>query len=147
MSGKHDGGFKDFEGKFIVQDGKPQGGSFTIDMASTWSDNDDLTKKLKTSQFFDVPAFPTSEFVVTSFNKKNENAYDISGNLTLHGVTKNITFPSTVETNEDLIKVTAEFDINRKDFDISYPGKKDDLIRDEVIIKFNLEAKPSSQTS
>ena len=144
VTGKHDGGFKDFEGQFVVKDGEPQGGNFTIKIDSTWSDNDDLTAKLKTSDFFDAPTYPTSEFIVTNFHKKGNTSYQVSGNLTLHGETKNITFPTTVETSDNTIKVSAEFDINRKDFGIVYPGRTGDLIRDEVIIKLSLEAKPSN---
>ena len=145
ITDQHEGGFKTFEGSFIVKEGEPQGGKFTIDMNSTWSDNEKLTTHLKAADFFDVESFPSSEFVVTSFSMKGENAYDISGNLTLHGVTKNITFPTTVNTSDESIKVSSEFDIKRSDFGISYPGKKDDLIREEVILKLDLEAKPANE--
>lgn len=144
VTDSHEGGFKKFEGSFSVKEGVPQSGQFTIDMTSTWSDNDKLTEHLKAPDFFNVEAFPTSEFVVTNFNQKSETAYEISGNLTLHGETKNITFPATVATEGDTIAVNAEFDINRNDFGISYEGRKDDLIRDEVIIKFDLEARSGS---
>lgn len=146
VTGSHGGEFKTFAGNFVVKEGEPQGGKFTIDMNSTSTDNEKLTGHLKAPDFFDVATFPSSEFIVTSFNKKGENAYEVSGNLTLHGVTKNITFPTTVNTSDELIKVSAEFDIKRNDFGITYPGKKDDLIRNEVIIKFDLQAKPASET-
>ncbi len=141
VTGKHDGGFKDFEGSFTLKDGEPQAGNFTIDMSSTWSDAEKLTTKLKSDEFFDVEQFPKSEFVVTEFAKKSDESYDVSGNLTLHGVTKNITFPTVVKISDGLVKVDAQFDIKRFDFEIVYPGKTDDLIRDEVSIKFSLEAK------
>ena len=66
-------------------------------------------------------------------------------NVELHGVTKNITFPTTVEKSEDSIHIKAEFNINRQDFGISYAGKKDDLIRDEVVIKLDIKAKPQAE--
>lgn len=140
VTGSHDGGFKKFTGKFNVKDGEPQSGSFTIDMSSTWSDAEKLTGKLKSADFFDVANHPESQFEVTSFNKKSSEKYDLSGNLTLRGITKNITFPTTVKQDDNSITVTAEFDINRKDFGIIYAGKTDDLIRDEVVMKLNLLA-------
>ncbi|MGJ8724237.1 MAG: YceI family protein [Roseibacillus sp.] len=143
VTGSHEGGFKTFKGNFVVKNGEPQGGNFTIDMNSTWSDNDKLTEHLKAPDFFNVASFPSTAFVVTNFAKEAGNTYQVSGNLTLHGVTKNITFPTTASTSEDSIKVSSEFDIKRSDFGITYPGKKDDLIRDEVIIKFNLSAEPA----
>ena len=144
VTGKHDGGFKTFTGNFTVKDGEPTAGEFTIQMDSTWSDADKLTTKLKSDEFFDIEKYPESTFKVTSFTKKSEESYELSGNFTLHGVTKNITFPTQVSKSDDMIKVKAEFDINRKEFDILYPGKTDDLIRDEVIIKLDLEASPAS---
>ncbi|MBK1835183.1 YceI family protein [Roseibacillus ishigakijimensis] len=144
VTGSHEGGFKEFSGHFIVKDGEPQAGEFTIQMDSVWSDADKLTEHLKNDDFFDVPNFPESQFVVTGFEKKSESSYDVSGNLTLHGVTKNLTFPTTVEVNDELITVSAEFDIDRNEFGVDFEGKKDDLIRKEVIIKFELEAKAAS---
>lgn len=143
VTGSHDGGFKTFSGSFTVKDGVPQGGKVVIDMSSTWSDADKLTTKLLSEEFFHVEKYPESTFVVTKFQKKSDISYYVSGNLTLHGVTKNITFPASVATSNDSIAVQAEFDINRKDFGITYPGKPDDLIRDEVVLKFDLMATAS----
>lgn len=141
VTGSHEGGFKEFDGHFVLKDGVPAAGEFVIDMASTWSDDEKLTGHLKSEDFFNVEKFPETTFLVSSFTKKSEGQYNVSGNLTLHGVTKNITFPATVAQGEETIKVTSEFDINRHDFGIEYAGKPDDLIRKEVVIKFSLEAK------
>ncbi|MEJ6580886.1 MAG: YceI family protein [Akkermansiaceae bacterium] len=142
VTGSHDGGFKEFSGHFMMSGDSdvPTAGEFTIQMASTWSDSEKLTGHLKNSDFFDVETFSTSTFKLTNASKTGENAYDISGNLTLHGVEKNITFPVTASRSGDNASFTAEFDINRKDFGIVYAGKTDDLIRDEVIIRLNFQA-------
>jgi hypothetical protein len=42
------------------------------------------------------------------------------------------------------VKIAATFDIKRKDFGIVYPGKAEDLIRDEVVIRLDLVAKPEA---
>ena len=42
------------------------------------------------------------------------------------------------------INLKADFFINRFDFDVKYPGKQDDLIREEVVIRFDLNAKPAT---
>jgi len=62
----------------------------------------------------------------------------ISGDLTLHGVTRQISFPATASATETEVSATAEFSINRQDFGIAYPGMPDDLIRDLVVIKLSL---------
>ncbi len=142
VTGSHEGGFETFTGEFVLVDGMPEGshGVIEIDMNSTWSDNDRLTGHLKSQDFFDVEKFPTSTFKTTSVEKDGA-AYTVTGDLTLHGVTKTIEFPAQVEVSGDLVKLNAEFFIKRFDFDIEYPGRADDLIRDEVVIKLDIVAK------
>lgn len=144
VTGSHDGGFKEFDGSFTVNDaGEVTGGEFVIDMDSTWSDADKLTEHLKAEDFFHVAEHPESKFTVTGVEKSGEG-YSVSGNLLLRGVEKNITFPATASKDGDTVKVSAEFDIKRKDWGIVYAGKADDLIRDEVVIRFDLTATPEA---
>jgi len=144
VTGSHSGGFKAFTGHFTLKDGAPTGNDHKveIDMNSLWSDSEKLTGHLKNADFFDVENHPTTVFDVTKIEKKSDSEYTITGNLTMHGVTKSITFPSQVSQSGDATKIEAEFDINRFDWDIKFAGKPDDLIRKEVILRFNLEAKP-----
>jgi polyisoprenoid-binding protein YceI len=146
VTGSHTGGFKTFTGHFTIKDGAPVGNDHkvVIDMASTFSDAEKLTGHLKSPDFFDVEKFPQSTFDVTEIKKTSGSAYTVSGNFTLHGQTKNISFPATVSQSGDSVKIDAKFDINRKDFGIVYAGKTDDLIRDEVVIELKLEAKPEA---
>lgn len=146
VTGSHKGGFKTFTGYFTLKDGKPVGNDHkvTIDMGSTWSDAEKLTGHLKSADFFDAEKYPQSTFDVTSLEKKSDTEYTVAGNFTLHGVTKNISFPATVSQSGDVVKIASKFDINRKDFNINFPGKTDDLIRDEVVIELDLEAKPGA---
>jgi polyisoprenoid-binding protein YceI len=146
VTGSHNGEFKTFTGHFTVKDGKPVGNDHkvVIDMASTWSDAEKLTGHLKSPDFFDVQKFPESTFDVTELKAGDNGSYTVAGNFTLHGVTKNITFPATVTQGSDTVTIKAEFDIKRKDFGIVYPGKAEDLIRDEVVIRLDLTAKPEA---
>ncbi|GAA5483059.1 YceI family protein [Haloferula sargassicola] len=144
VTGSHDGGFKDFDGFFTVgPDGDVTGGTITIDMNSTWTDTDKLTEHLKSGDFFLVGTHPESKFTITGVEKTG-TGYEVSGNLLMRGVEKNVTFPATGSKDGDAIKVQAEFDINRKDWGIVYAGKADDLIRDEVVIRFDLTAEPEA---
>ena len=146
VTGSHNGGFKTFTGYFTLKDGAPVGTDHkvNIDMNSTFSDSEKLTGHLKSPDFFDVEKFPHSTFDVTSITKSADASYTVSGNFTLHGVNKNISFPAAVSQTGDTVKIAAKFNINRKDFGIVYAGKADDLIRDEVVIELNLEAKPGA---
>lgn len=140
VTGKHDGGFKEFSGQINLVDNNPEKSSVSVDIktASLYTDDPDLVDHLKSSDFFDAEKNPTCRFESTRIAKK-DNGYEISGDLTMHGVTKGITFPATIETG-DTVKVKSDFSINRFDFDMKYPGKADNLIRKEVVIRLDINA-------
>jgi len=141
------GGFSNFVGKFEVAGDKLAAGgnhSVSIDMTSVFSNSDKLTQHLIGEDFFDAKKFPTARFELKEAVSKGDDMYQLSGTLDLHGVAKKISFSASAKMTEGqkLAKISAEFSINRKDFEIVYPGKPDDLIRDEVVIKLDLAAIP-----
>jgi len=143
VTGKHDGGFNKFGGELNVVDGKlaGAGNKVVLDMTSTFTDTDRLTGHLKSADFFDVAKFPSATFITTAIEPGATNSV-VTGNLTLHGVTKQISFPAKIEVSDNAVKVNAEFFLNRLDFDIKYPGKAEDLIRQEVVLRLKVDAKP-----
>ena len=143
VTGSHDGGFHDFEGTITLPDGDPMQGEIdiVIDTTSLWSDNEKLTNHLKSPDFFDVASHPTATFRSSSI-AGTDSGYEVTGNLDLHGVSKSITFPATIELGADSIAAQAEFSIKRFDFGIAYTGAADDLIRDDVLIKLDIVAQP-----
>ena len=104
----------------------------TIQTESLYADEEKLTKHLKSPDFFDVEKFPTATFKSTAI-EKTDDGHTITGDLTLHGVTKRVSFPATVTVTDGQVTANSEFSINRKDFGIVYPGMPDDLIRDLVV--------------
>jgi polyisoprenoid-binding protein YceI len=146
ITGIHEGGFSGFEGTITMVEGDPLRSSMqlTIDTSSMWTDSDKLTGHLKSSDFFDVENHPTATFTSTEIVPAAEG-YVITGNLDLHGITHSITFPAAIEIAPDTVTAKAEFSLMRFDFGIVYPGKKDDLIRDEVVVKFDLVATPAGE--
>lgn len=142
VTGSHEGNFSKFVGTLDFVGGDPTKSSVTvtIDMSEFKTDEAKLDKHLKSPDFFAIEKFPEAKFVSTKI-EKGKKGYDITGNLTLHGVTKSISFPAQIDMSNGDIAVKTEFGINRKDFDIVYPGMPDDLIKDEVLIK--LELKPN----
>ena len=138
----HNGSFKQFNGTIdlLNSDALQSVVSITIDTASVVTDEPDLTKHLQTPDFFDVPKYPKANFVSTKIepNTVNGATHTITGNFDLHGIRKSISFPATIQVGPTAVSVNAEFAINRKDFGLIYPGKADDLIKDGVVIKLNL---------
>jgi polyisoprenoid-binding protein YceI len=147
VTGSHNGSFGDFSGQ-IDHVGTPEQGrvSITIKADSLTTDTPDLTKHLKTADFFDVAKFPEASFVSTSIKPGGDKgaSHTVTGNLTLHGVTKAVTFPATINVTPEVATVDSTFSINRKDFGINYAGQADNLIRDDVVLKLTIRANKAS---
>lgn len=145
VTGKHDGGFKAFAGTIDLVNAKPEESSVTVDIdtSSVFVDDEGLAKHLKSADFFDVEKFPKASFASTKIvpdAAKGAGNYTVTGDFTLHGQTKSITFPAKITVTDADVAVESEFSINRKDFGIVYAGKADDLIRDDVVIRLNLKS-------
>ena len=147
VTGSHNGSFGDFSGQ-IDYAGSPEQSrvNITIKAGSLTTDTPDLTKHLKTPDFFDVAKYPEATFVSTSIKAGGDKgaSHTITGNLTLHGVTKAVTFPATISVTPDVATVDSTFSINRKDFGINYAGQADNLIRDDVVLKLTIRANKAS---
>ena len=87
------GRFNDFEGTFTFDEKKPEKNAISveIDMASLDSNHALRDKHLRSDDFLDVEKYPTAKFVSKSYTKTGDNTADLSGDLTLHGVTKPVT--------------------------------------------------------
>ena len=150
--GKHNGEISVKEGVINLHDGTPTTGKIIIDMESiTCADlKGGMAKKLvghlKSTDFFDVENNKTSSLDITAFKKTAENKYTVSGNLTIKGITKPISFPATIEIKDGKLAAYTEFKIDRTLFDIKYKSGKffeglgDKAIKDEFIIKFKIAA-------
>ena len=143
VAGKHDGSFQKFSGE-ITYSGQPETShvNVTIDTSSLNADDPKLTEHLKTADFFDVTKYPTATFTSTAIKPGGDKgaSHTVTGNLTLHGVTKSVTFPATIAATADAVNVDASFSINRKDFNINYAGPTNNLIRDDVVLTLKIHA-------
>ena len=133
--GKHEGGFKKLSGTATAGDGGIKIEA-EIDCNSMYTDDPKLTGHLKSPDFFGVKDHPTAAFKSTKVEKK-DSGYTVTGELTLCGKTKEITFPAQIQTGDTFV-LKAEFPINRNDFGMSYGKGK---IEDEVVVKVSTDAK------
>ena len=116
----------------------------SIDTRAQGRDND-----LKSEHFFDVAKYPTLTFQSTKIWKTGEGTAKMTGNLTLHGVTKEVTFdvsgPSkTIQAMGGTRRgASATTKINRQDFGLTYLSNKlpggDEMIGDDVTITLDIE--------
>jgi polyisoprenoid-binding protein YceI len=143
VTGKHDGAFQKFSGEIhYTGDVTTSHVTITMETDSLTTDTPDLTKHLKTADFFDVAKYPQAKFESTAIKAGGDKgaSHTVTGNLTLHGVTKSVTFPATIAVAPDAATVDSTFAINRKEFGINFAGATDNLIRDDVVLTLKLKA-------
>jgi polyisoprenoid-binding protein YceI len=156
VTGEHYGTINLKEGSFTLDGAKLTGGSFVADMNSIIVQ--DLTDKeyngkllghLKSEDFFSVEKHPTAKFVVTNATQKSGNTYDVTGNLTIKGITKPVTFPVTVTPAGNGAAVKGTIVVDRSKYDMKFRSKSffdaatlgNNLIYDDFTIDVNLVAK------
>jgi polyisoprenoid-binding protein YceI len=134
--GKHDGGFKVLTGTATVEGDALQALEVEIDTESLYADDPKLTAHLKSPDFFSVKANPKAKFASKKV-EKTDAGHKVTGDLTLNGKTKEISFPVAV-SRAGGVKIETSFTIDKRDFGMTYGGGK---INDEVAIKAVVEAK------
>lgn len=147
VTGKHDVKVKEFQGTISLVDGDVTKSNVKVELklGTIESEPEKFVTHLKSPDLLDVEKFPTATFESTSITAGGEAGatHTVTGNLTLHGEKKSISFPATIATSGDAVTVKAEFAINRKDFGVTYPGMPDDLIQDQVLVRLAIDAKKS----
>ena len=145
------GKFQDFSGTIKVDRAKPENSSveFTIQAASINTNEPKRDEHLRTPDFFDVASYPTITFKSTSVKPSANNVYEVTGSLTMRGVTKVITLPVTFLGegkdpwgNEKMGFETATT-LDRKDYGINWNKALDQggvLVGDEVKVEIAIEA-------
>lgn len=145
VTGKHEGGFGAFRGTVDVSGGAPEASrvDVQIDVDSIASDAAKLTRHLTSPDFFDAKAHPKASFVSTQIKRGGDKgaSHTVTGNLTVKGITKSVTFPATIQVTGDTASLDAQFAINRREFSLNYPGMPNDLIRDDVLVTLVVRAK------
>ena len=129
----HSGGFKSLAGHIHTAEGAVTGISVVMQTESLFSDDERLTGHLKNEDFFSVAEFPEMKFESTKVEGSGD--VTVTGNLTMHGETAEISFPATVSVEGESVKLTSEFKVDRTKFGMNYVGKPDDPINAEVEIK------------
>ncbi|RZL13889.1 MAG: YceI family protein [Pedobacter sp.] len=133
VTGSHNGTIALQSGTLNVDGKKVTGGTFTIDMNSI-KDADGSAKlegHLKADDFFGTAKYPTSTFVITKVAGNN-----VTGNLTIKGITKPVTFPATISVNADgtVSALAGKILVDRTKYDIRYGSKSFfDSIGDKAI--------------
>ncbi len=130
VTGEHYGTIALKEGSFTLDGTKLTGGSFVADMNSIT--NTDLTDKeyngklighLKSDDFFGVEKHPTAKFVVTKITPQSSGMEEVTGNLTIKGITKPVTFPVKVTQSSKGAMVKGTIVVDRSKYDMKFRSK------------------------
>lgn len=122
---------------------------FAIDLSSVDTRNADRDNHLKSADFFDIEKHPKLLFKATKIVRTDDDEYDITGDVTLHGVTRSETFSATFEGvgkdpwGNEKAGFSATGSLKRSDYGLTYNAALETggvLIGDEVKIAIEIEA-------
>jgi polyisoprenoid-binding protein YceI len=147
---KVEGRFRDYEGRIVIDRQNPANSrvDVTIQAASIDTGNDRRDADLKSANFFEVDKYPTITFKSTKVTPNGKDLYLVTGDLTMHGVTKALVVPVRHTGFLNLGKMEkAGFEVtlpmNRKDFGITWNRTLDaggTMLGDDVQITVLVEA-------
>ena len=147
VTGSHEGTIAIEKGTLTFDNDQLVGGEFVIDMtsiANTDLEGDYKTKlegHLKSDDFFAVETHPTASLVMTKVTPSGKNAYDVTGDLTIKGITKPVNFTMAIYGS----KANATLKIDRSEYNVRYgsssffDGLKDKVIYDEFDLVADLQ--------
>lgn len=144
-TGDHSGSIMLQSGNIEMNGNKIKSGTFVVDMNSI-KDVDGSSRlegHLKSADFFEVEVYGTSKFEITKTHEKDGKT-QITGNLTIKDITKEITFEASVTVNGDTVTLTSEtFHVNRAEYNIKYKSQSffNDLKEKFIEDKFDLQVK------
>jgi polyisoprenoid-binding protein YceI len=127
LTGEHKGRVAVSAGELITDGKTVKQGNFEIDLnALTVTDitdpdyNAKLVGHLKNEDFFNVSAYPTASFVLSSVTSKGGDQYQLKGKLTVKGITKDIEFPAVIKNDGKRLTAHAKIKVDRTQFNIRY---------------------------
>ena len=144
------GGFKTFSGSIELDEADMTKATVavTIDAASIDTAEEKRDAHLKSADFFDVEKFPTLTFKSKSITKSGD-AYEVAGELTIHGVTKDVVLHTQFEGKgkdpwgNERVAFAAKTSVNREDFGLKWNQVLEAggvLVSNKIEIELEVEA-------
>ena len=146
------------DGTLLISEGEIAGGEFVIDLENIVvlditdpSRNARLKEHLESDDFFDVPNHPEAVFEITGVQKldqsDDENTHRLTGNLTMRGVTRSVTFNAAIDVDNNRVNARSEqFLIDRTEWGVNFQSRSvfadlvDRFILDDIALVINLTA-------
>jgi len=145
------GSFDEFEGTATLDGSNPENSSVsvTIQVASVDTRNDQRDGHLRTNDFLDVEKFPTISFSSTAIKHLGGNDFEVTGNLTVKGVTKQVVLPveyqgaATDPYGNKRIGFEGSTPINRSDYVVDVNAALETggvLVSEKITLEFEISA-------
>jgi polyisoprenoid-binding protein YceI len=147
------GRFSDFEGTIDFDETNPEASSvnFTVHTKSIDTNEADRDTHLRSADFFSVDQFPTLTFRSTKIARRGDNRFDVTGDLTMRGVTKTVVVPveylgkAKDPWGNEKVAFEGEVPLNRKDYGLTWNAALETggfLVGDEVKVNVSIQAAP-----
>lgn len=145
---KEEGGFRQYSGKIYFDPDHPARSrvEMVVQAESIDTRDEGRDRALRSENFFDVARFPTLSFVSTSIAPRQNGMLDVTGDLTIHGVTKRITIPARFLGTKQMqgwgnfIGFDTEFTIDRTDFGVNGGSSWSAVLGKEVVVHLSIGA-------
>lgn len=153
------GRFRDFTGKLDLSEQNPTASTVdvTIQTASIDTGDEKRDAHLTSPDFFDAAQYPTITFKSTKIEESKKDHFQVTGDLTIHGVTKSITLEGDLEGfgknpyGLRIASISLKGDISRKDFGLNWNVALESggwLVSDKVILDIEAQVfQPAEQTA
>ena len=111
-----------------------------IDLTSIDAGSEDANTELQKPAWFDTTAYPVATFESTRIKDLGNNRYQIIGNLTLRGLTREVTVPMLLKSERSIGIFDAELVLKRSDFNVGAGEWSDSLVSNDIDIQFRMVA-------
>jgi polyisoprenoid-binding protein YceI len=145
------GSFNDFTGSAVVDGSDPAKSSATVTIktASIDTRNEQRDGHLRSNDFLSMDEYPEITFASTGVEQTGDDSFDLTGDLTIKGVTNSVTIPFTFEgaAKDPFGNLRAGFEgsvvINRKDYGITWNAALETggvLVSEKITLEFEISA-------
>lgn len=143
MGVKMDGSFRRFTAQLNFDPARLNAAkaTFEVELASIDAGSSEADQEVAGKPWFNTKTFPTARFVSTQVKSLGGNRYEVGGQLSIKGQTREIVLPATFKPEGKQGEFTGAFSIKRGDFNIGEGSwAKFDIVANDILIKFRITA-------
>jgi polyisoprenoid-binding protein YceI len=131
---------------FLPKDLAKSKADFEIELASIDLASDESETEIRSPQWFDTAKFPVARFASTSIRNVGADAFEVTGKLTMKGVTKDIVVPIAFKKDANGNRVAeGSFPLKRMDYKVGEGIWSDtEMVANDVVVRFRMVLPPAA---